>query len=77
MADLIKIWVDKTGFISLLTWNIQHVIISYRKVFLYKNLHHGDSSDISMNILRPRQMAAILHMTFYNAFSWMKMYEFW
>ena len=29
-----------------------------------------------LNTLRPRQMAAIFQMTFSNAFSWMKMFEF-
>ena len=30
-----------------------------------------------LNTLRPRQMDAILQMTFSNAFSWMKIHQFW
>ena len=38
--------------------------------------HPCDSEEHVFNTLRPRQMDAISQTTFWNAFSWMKMFEF-
>ena len=45
----------------------------------YRNSHNKDMpwDCVILNTFRPRQMATIFQTTFSNAFSWMKMYEFW